>query len=850
MVNNEKTKPSGKLQSILLLVVVCFLVAIPTVSAFNWTNLVAYYKLDETSGTTVVDSTGINDGTLGGSSIVQGEDGIINTGYYADIEQATTVSTDFILTGTLGITGDENRSISAWIKYNGTKDLKVFSTGDACVASASWDVLIGSGGYLKTGSSGGSYDSANIVIPDDDTFHHIAVVYSGGGILTGSKLFVDGNEITATSSVGNDNVPTATDNYNAIGGSYCSNSPSGMRTRWDGFLDEVAIYDKALSSIEISELYYNYSPTITLIYPVNDTIISDVGTNFSVSGNNISAIGNWTNVTYNIWYDNSTVFNSTTVDFTDNETFNQTLIFDGFTNGNYMWNAEACYTNITGSSCISAIANYTFSVGATVSSSIFNNNTYETSSEIFEIVVELVEGSQLSLARLIYNGTNYTISNISSSNNTYTLTRIIDIPLINSTYQSNSFYWSFIYNGGETQTLGSNSQNVSSIFLSQCNATYTTQSLSFIYFDELNQTLLNAMTYPTSLLLNFKYWLGSGDIKKTYTFQELSSSLNSFQFCISENETFYTDMDLQYYTATDYSERSYYFRNYTLNNVSNDITLYTLLKTEATKFSINIKQGVNVFPDAVVAVWKYFVGLGNYRVVMIGLTDDKGKFSANLDLDQSYNFTINKNNYDYGGFLKQATCLESPCEIDINIEELALSGFADLLEYFAQNIEITDESLWNNRTSKMVSVDFMDKLGTASYWRLWVYMNNYNNDSVITICDEKEYASTGTLSCNYSAYSGDIVAKLYISRSPEKLVEFINFVNTNAPEIFGASAILASIIILCVILFSGTVNPVIALVEIPFALVILKFIGFIPFDWSWIAGLTIFILWIAHKVNT
>jgi len=42
MVNNEKTKPSGKLQSILLLVVVCLLVLIPTVSAFSFDNVLNY----------------------------------------------------------------------------------------------------------------------------------------------------------------------------------------------------------------------------------------------------------------------------------------------------------------------------------------------------------------------------------------------------------------------------------------------------------------------------------------------------------------------------------------------------------------------------------------------------------------------------------------------------------------------------------------------------------------------------------------------------------------------------------------------------------------------------------------
>ena len=812
-----KTDVSGPFSAILLLVVVCFIVAIPQVSAIT-SDYTGYWKFEELTGV-VLDELYLNNGTNSGA--IRGEIGFIGNAFYYKNTDTVTLDNAGLPTGV-----NDDFSLCMWYNVISADLVDIFS-------QTKWGtgrVYININGVtnkirLSMGGTNGDYGDYNV-----NEWNFVCLIRDSGNVSMWNNGVYQ-SSITKTDAV---------DNNPSIFG--------GVGHDFNGFIDEIGIWDRSLTPAEISNLYND--ALVTLESPQNESIFSGSEINFTISGYNISTLfANWTNVTYNVW-NSTSLFNSTTVNFIDNETFNQTLLISDFPFGNYEWNAEACYTNVTGTYCIESENNNSFSVGATVSSSIFNNNTYETSSEIFEIVVELVEGSQLSLARLIYNGTNYTISNISSSNNTYTLTRIIDIPLINSTYQSNSFYWSFIYNGGETQTLGSNSQNVSSIFLSQCNATYTTQSLSFTYFDELNQTLLNATTYPTSLLLNFKYWLGGGDIKKTYTFQELSSSLNSFQFCISENETFYTDMDLQYYTATDYSERSYYFRNYTLNNVSNDITLYTLLKTEATKFSINIKQGVNVFPDTVVAVWKYFVGLGNYRVVMIGLTDDKGKFSANLDLDQSYNFTINKNNYDYGGFLKQATCLESPCEIDINIEELALSGFADLLEYFAQNIEITDESLWNNRTSKMVSVDFMDKLGTASYWRLWVYMNNYNNDSVITICDEKEYASTGTLSCNYSAYSGDIVAKLYISRSPEKLVEFINFVNTNAPEIFGASAILASIIILCVILFSGTVNPVIALVEIPFALVILKFIGFIPFDWSWIAGLTIFILWIAHKVNT
>jgi hypothetical protein len=231
----------------------------------------------------------------------------------------------------------------------------------------------------------------------------------------------------------------------------------------------------------------------------------------------------------------------------------------------------------------------------------------------------------------------------------------------------------------------------------------------------------------------------------------------------------------------------------------------------------------------------------------VGLTDDKGSFSANLDLDQSYNSTIVKDGVDYGSQIKQGSCSASPCLIDLNIEESILEAFAELYAYFAQNVDYT---LTYNDTSKVVTLDFIDNLGTAQYWRLWVYKNNYGNDSKTTICNNVSYSASGSLYCDYSAYGGDIIAKVYISRSPEKLVDFISFLNTNAPAILGLSGILASIILIIVIVFTGTRNPVVALTLIPFVLVILKFIGFLPLGWGWIGAFLVFDLWLINRLNS
>jgi len=845
MVNNEKTKPSGKLQSILLLVVVCFLVAIPTVSAFNWTNLVAYYKLDETSGTTVVDSTGINDGTLGGSSIVQGEDGIINTGYYADIEQATTVSTDFILTGTLGITGDENRSISAWIKYNGTKDLKVFSTGDACVASASWDVLIFSGGYLKTGSSGGSYDSANIVIPDDDTFHHIAVVYSGGGILTGSKLFVDGNEITATSSVGSDNVPTATDNYNAIGGSYCSNSPSGMRTRWDGFLDEVAIYDKALSSIEISELYnsgsgliYNDSPTITLIYPVNDTIISDVGINFSVSGKNLSSISaNWTNVTYNIWYDNSTVFNSTTVDFTDNETFNQTLIFGGFTNGNYMWNAEACYTNITGSSCISAIANYTFEWRPfEIISQSYNEYVYETDRQRFNITINTLPEVLNVDTNLNYNGTLYSATTSCASGfcNIYS---IIDIPLITSGESINrSLFWSItVYDGTGTYTFNTSDetkqQNITRIHLEECAGAYTTTTVNFTAYYETNLTRIN----PFYIASTFDTWLGSGAIYRTQSFNKESTS--ELKLCITPTtKNQYSNAQIDYKFENEnitFILRNYFFQNKTLTNISEEINLFLLEAEDSTSFIIKVQdQKLSPVVDALVYIQKYYPSDGEYRTVQIARTDSNGETIGFYETETvDYKHIIIKNGETLLETAKQKVVGKSvPFTLTFTIGTSL--GFPWTSFEDNQNVSI---NLTFDKDTNIVTMTYIENItGSITSGQLLVIKNSLTNSTTTIMCNKTSTEASVTLTCDLSAYDGTFTAIAYINGGSEKIIEFII---TDARDVFGSDGLFLGMMIIMVGGFAMMWNPSAGIVSINAAVIFVNLIGFITVSPIFIFGM-------------
>jgi hypothetical protein len=470
---------------------------------------------------------------------------------------------------------------------------------------------------------------------------------------------------------------------------------------------------------------------------------------------------------------------------------------------------------------------------------------YETQSQNFVSHINYNTNASLQVL-LNYDSTNYTTTNTGSGSYGIYSPTTFEAPFV-SADTNKTFFWIFIYNSSTTYSSELN-QTVKPIFLILCNGTYTNKTLNYTFIDEATGIPINSNTNPVTFRSTFRYWFGSGLNYKNYSYQIINTTTtNNFSFCISPaNYTFYTDIDLQY-EAQDYSQRTLYERNESLTNVTQNISLYVLLSTSTQKFTIYLKQGIEPFTDVLTEVYKYFVGDGIYKLVTTGLSDDKGTFVANLNLDEQYKFISSKDGYTYDEQIKQASCSVAPCEITLNIGDVVLSAYEDFYNYFAQNVEY---NLTYNKSSSIVTLQFLDKIGTAEYWRLWVYQTNFANDTLITICDENTYSISGTMTCNYSSYDGDITAKAYISRSPEKLVNFINFVNENITEILGLTGILASIIIFLVIVFSGIRNPVNIFILIPFAFVVLKFIGLLPLDWSWILALTIFDIWIIKRLKT
>jgi hypothetical protein len=209
------------------------------------------WHMDETSGSTVGDASGnSNTGTASGTTIVDGRFNkarIFNgTSDYINVPDASSLR--LTTAGT----------VEAWINISSTAtdDRVVLIKGTSAsnisygmhfdnppVAITFWVDSDGYWGPTCTVNTGSNSIASN-------TWYHVVGTWGGGNI----RIYLNGslvNSATCTASAFNNTAPVK------IGGNVSS------WQYWYGLIDEVRIYNRALTAEEISDLYNNYGYTTT-----------------------------------------------------------------------------------------------------------------------------------------------------------------------------------------------------------------------------------------------------------------------------------------------------------------------------------------------------------------------------------------------------------------------------------------------------------------------------------------------------------------------------------------------------------------------------------------------------------
>ena len=210
-----------------------------TISSDNWPEyspLIAHWKLDETEGSIAYDSAGDNSGTLNGNPLWRPAGGKVDGALEFDGTDDY-VSADFVLNP-----ADGPFSVFAWIK-GGAPGQAVISQTDG----VNWLSADASAGNLMTelrhiaGRVVGPPLWSQTVITDGD-WHRVGFVWDGSYRI----LYADGVEVATDAQTGLGS---------SDGGLYIGTGKGlGPATFFFGLIDDVGIYNQALSAAEIAAL--------------------------------------------------------------------------------------------------------------------------------------------------------------------------------------------------------------------------------------------------------------------------------------------------------------------------------------------------------------------------------------------------------------------------------------------------------------------------------------------------------------------------------------------------------------------------------------------------------------------
>ncbi|MBI2543065.1 MAG: PEGA domain-containing protein [Candidatus Aenigmarchaeota archaeon] len=197
------------------------------------TDTVSYYKFDESSGTTASDSSGANTGTLiGGPSWTAGR--VNNALNFDGINDHVSIPDSSALDIATSMT------ITAWIKASDCSGRKeIVQKNSAYGLKLENCKLVG---YFW-----GSSEPASASTLQANTWYHIAYTYDG----TSRKYYINGQLDSSHSTTGS--IPASNLNL------WIARGWSGAY--FNGIIDEVKIYNRALSATEITD-EYNSAPTL------------------------------------------------------------------------------------------------------------------------------------------------------------------------------------------------------------------------------------------------------------------------------------------------------------------------------------------------------------------------------------------------------------------------------------------------------------------------------------------------------------------------------------------------------------------------------------------------------------
>lgn len=200
--------------------------------------LVAYWRLGEPSGTTAADSFGSNTGTHFGG-VTPGAAGLLTND--ADLAASFDGTNDYVnVPDSAALSPTTAISVEAWIKPNALDNRRIASKDfilriNPAAEGNALAFLVNIGGSYEPRVSSG-------VVPALGSVYHVVGTYDSAGGANNLKIYVNGDLRASQTRTG-----TVVDGTGAL--------TIGGTNYFNGVIDEVAVYNAALSATQVREHY-------------------------------------------------------------------------------------------------------------------------------------------------------------------------------------------------------------------------------------------------------------------------------------------------------------------------------------------------------------------------------------------------------------------------------------------------------------------------------------------------------------------------------------------------------------------------------------------------------------------
>lgn len=459
--------------------------------------LVSYYKLDEGAGNPIIDIRGTNNGTNHGTTNTSGK---LNSALDFERSQA-----DFIyLNSSVGVT--DEKTLGAWINIESNIVDSYFILGKDSNSVRSWEFMINwatNGNRLcyVNGPVGGKCDDTiNLSI---NTWYLVTITFKDS--TDDLRLFINGVNVK------NQTDATATDGTSSmirIG----AREYGGSEAYFDGVIDEVFIFNRTLTYLEIADLYNSGAgPQVVLNSPENYYNTSIPAVNFNISALDYNIGGGIANVSL---YIDNTLETTNTSGKNNSYTFSKVL-----SSGLHNWSVIAYNLNNTYNQSETRYINLTIaSPTITLNAPI---NYFNTTNISILFNASVTDNLKVQNVSLYINGV-LNETNTSNYNGTY---------LFNKTLGEGIYNWSIFAYDNESNP----SQSTTRYFIidySTINITINSPTNNSIFYTDL------ALVNLTNSSINWTTSDIFGNLDKCIL-TNLSTGTNITGTCNSLNRTFY-----------------------------------------------------------------------------------------------------------------------------------------------------------------------------------------------------------------------------------------------------------------------------------------------------------------------